>query len=100
MRLLLTVTFVKVLPFFSCCPEFEISLTFSLLKCDFVFAFRWSIMSVKSHAAQSELALKEAPSVSEQQVLLGEQIADLRRRLVEFLKDEHRLGKIEQLHRE
>ena len=42
-------------------------------------------MSVKSHTATSEVALREAPSISEHQNALGEQIGELRKRLNDYL---------------
>lgn len=46
---------------------------------------RWSIMSVKSRASISEVALREAPSISEHQNALGEQVGDMKTRLNDFL---------------
>ena len=42
-------------------------------------------MSVNSRSASSEFGIREAPSVSEYQTALGEQIADLRKRLNEVM---------------
>ena len=42
-------------------------------------------MSVKSHTATSEVALREAPSISEHQHELGKQIGELRKRLNDYL---------------
>ena len=48
-------------------------------------------MSVRSHTATSEVALREAPSISEHQNALGEQIGELRKRLYEYLSEDNRL---------
>ena len=48
-------------------------------------------MSVRSHTATSEVALREAPSISEHQNALGEQIGDLRKRLNEYLSEDNRV---------
>ena len=45
-------------------------------------------MSVKSFSSTREVALREAPSISEHQSALGEQVGALRKRLAEFLSCE------------
>ena len=54
-------------------------------------------MSVNTHSSQSEVTLREAPSVAEHQAALGGQIRALRKRLRDFIEGQSRP---EQIHRE
>ena len=70
-----------------------------------ILVSRWSIMSVNTHTSESEVALREAPSIAEHQAALGGQIRALRRRLREFIEAGEQQQEVagsrpEQIHRE
>ena len=56
-------------------------------------------MSVRSPRGP-EIALREAPSISEQQVALAEQLGHLRNRLADFLAADNKREASKHLHKE